>query len=54
LKDLNNNKFDPKKKERLDLSNISPFNDTINELELFKETLPFKAFKPNQTSEIGY
>jgi hypothetical protein len=24
LKDLNNNKFDPKKKERLDLSNILP------------------------------
>jgi hypothetical protein len=51
LKDLNNNnKFDPKK-ERLDLSNILSFpNDTVYELELFKETLLFKAFKPNQTS----
>jgi hypothetical protein len=25
-------------------------NDTVYELELFKETLLFKAFKPNQTS----
>jgi hypothetical protein len=39
-----------KKKERLGLSNITIPNDTVYELELFKETLPFKAFKPNQAS----
>jgi uncharacterized protein (DUF2141 family) len=52
LKDLNNNnKFDPKKEK---IGFIKHFitipNDTVYELELFKETLPFKAFKPNQTS----
>jgi uncharacterized protein (DUF2141 family) len=52
LKDLNNNnKFDPKKEK---IGFIKHFitipNDTAYELELFKETLPFKAFKPNQAS----
>jgi uncharacterized protein (DUF2141 family) len=52
LKDLNNNnKFDPKKEK---IGFIKHFitipNDTVYELELFKETLPFKAFKPNQAS----
>jgi uncharacterized protein (DUF2141 family) len=52
LKDYNsNNKFDPKKdkigfyKEFI----IVP-NDTVYELELFKEQLPFKAYKPTQAS----
>lgn len=47
----NNNKFNPK-------SDLIGFNkqivtipnDTVFELELFKEVLPFKAFKPSQAS----
>lgn len=47
----NNNKFDPKtdkigfKKDFVTLP-----NDTIYELNLFKENIPFKAVKPNQVS----
>ena len=56
LKDNNNNnKFNPK-------SDLIGFNkqivtipnDTVFELELFKETLPFKAFKPSQASGNRY
>jgi len=52
MKDYNtNNKFDPKKdKIGFYKQFISVPNDTIYELELFKENLPFKAFKPTQTS----
>ncbi|RKS99261.1 Ig-like domain-containing protein [Flavobacterium sp. 123] len=52
MKDYNNNnKYNPKKDKigfRKEFITIP--NDTIYELELFKETLPFKAFKPNQVS----
>ncbi len=60
LKDANkNNKFDPKQDK---IGFIKDFitlpNDTLYELELFKEKLPFKALKPNQVSGnravIGY
>jgi hypothetical protein len=60
LKDYNNNNmFDPKKEK---LGFIKHFitipNDTVFELELFKEILPFKAYKPVQASGnrviIGY
>ncbi|MEL1241222.1 Ig-like domain-containing protein [Flavobacterium flavipallidum] len=52
LKDLNNNnKFDPKTEK---IGFIKDFitipNDTLFEVELFKEKLPFKAFKPSQES----
>ena len=52
MKDYNtNNKFDPKKdKIGFYKQFISVPNDTLYELELFKENLPFKAFKPTQTS----
>jgi uncharacterized protein (DUF2141 family) len=52
MKDYNsNNKFDPKKdKIGFYKQFISVPNDTVYELELFKENLPFKAFKPTQTS----
>lgn len=52
MKDYNNNnKYNPKK-EKIGFHRefITIPNDTIYELELFKETLPFKAFKPNQVS----
>ena len=50
LKDLNNNnKFDPKTEK---IGFIKDFitipNDTLYEIELFKEINPFKAFKPTQ------
>lgn len=52
MKDYNNNnKYNPKKDKigfRKEFITIP--NDTVYELELFKETLPFKAFKPNQVS----
>ena len=60
LKDENkNNKFDPKKDK---IGFIKDFitipNDTLYQMELFKERLPFKAFKPTQTSGnravVGY
>lgn len=52
MKDYNsNNKFDPKKdKIGFYKQFISVPNDTVYELELFKEHLPFKAFKPAQAS----
>jgi uncharacterized protein (DUF2141 family) len=52
MKDYNsNNKFDPKKdKIGFYKQFISIPNDTVYELELFKENLPFKAFKPSQAS----
>ena len=60
LKDLNgNNKFDPQKDKVGFLKNhISVPTDTLYELELFQENLPFKAFKPTQASAnkllLGY
>lgn len=52
LKDYNaNNKFDPTKdKIGFYKQFITIPNDTVYELELFKENLPFKAFKPSQVS----
>ena len=52
MKDYNsNNKFDPKKdKIGFYKQFISVPNDTVYELELFKEHLPFKAIKPTQAS----
>jgi uncharacterized protein (DUF2141 family) len=52
LKDNNgNNKFDPKT-DRVGFNKgiVKIPNDTVFELELFKETLPFKTFKPAQAS----
>ncbi|CAN1551348.1 SbsA, Ig-like domain containing protein [Flavobacteriaceae bacterium] len=52
LKDNNkNNKFDPKS-DRIGFNKqiVSIPNDTVFELELFKEELPFKALKPSQAS----
>lgn len=52
LKDNNsNNKFDPKK-DKIGFYKkwITVPNDTLYELELFKENVPFNAFKPIQTS----
>lgn len=47
----NNNKFNPKEdKIGFNKQLITIPNDTVYELELFKETLPFKAFKPSQAS----
>ncbi len=60
LKDRNNNnKFNPKE-DKIGFSKqfITIPNDTVYELELFKETLPFKAYKPTQASGnrliVGY
>nr|WP_315165289.1 Ig-like domain-containing protein [uncultured Flavobacterium sp.] len=52
MKDYNNNnKYNPKKdKIGFHKEFITIPNDTVYELELFKETSPFKAFKPNQVS----
>jgi uncharacterized protein (DUF2141 family) len=52
LKDYNNNnKFDPKKdKIGFIKEYVSIPNDTLYELEIFKEKLPFKAFKPMQAA----
>ena len=60
MKDQNsNNKYNPKTdKIGFHKQYITIPNDTIYELELFKETLPFMAFKPTQSSGnkifIGY
>jgi uncharacterized protein (DUF2141 family) len=60
LKDRNNNnKFNPKEdKIGFNKQFITIPNDTVYELELFKETLPFKAYKPSQASGnrliVGY
>ena len=60
LKDLNkNNKYDPKNEK---IGFIKDFvtipNDTLYQLELFKERIPFKPFKPTQASGnraiVGY
>ena len=60
LNDVNkNNKFDPKKDK---IGFIKDFitipNDTLYQLELFKERLPFKVYKPSQASgnraTLGY
>lgn len=52
MKDYNsNNKYDPKKdKIGFYKEFVTVPNDTVYELELFKETLPFKSFKPTQAS----
>ncbi|WP_413999572.1 Ig-like domain-containing protein [Flavobacterium sp. W1B] len=52
LKDKNNNnKLNPKEdKIGFHKQFITIPNDTVYELELFKEVLPFKAFKPTQAS----
>ena len=52
MKDYNsNNKYNPKT-DKIGFSKdfITIPNDTVYELELFKETLPFKTFKPSQAS----
>ena len=52
MKDVNNNnKYNPKT-DKIGFSTefITIPNDTLFELELFKEKLPFKAFKPSQAS----
>ncbi|MFV8392324.1 Ig-like domain-containing protein [Flavobacterium sp. LB2P6] len=52
MKDYNsNNKYNPKT-DKIGFSKefITIPNDTLYELELFKESLPFKAFKPSQAS----
>ncbi|MFV8359083.1 Ig-like domain-containing protein [Flavobacterium sp. LS1P3] len=52
MKDYNsNNKYNPKT-DKIGFSKafITIPNDTLYELELFKETLPFKTFKPSQAS----
>lgn len=53
MKDYNNNnKFNPKKdKIGFNKQFISIPNDTLYELKLFKEVLPFMAYKPFQTSK---
>jgi uncharacterized protein (DUF2141 family) len=60
MKDYNsNNKYNPKT-DKIGFSKdfITIPNDTLYELELFKETLPFKTFKPTQASGnrllVGY
>ena len=52
MKDVNNNnKFNPKEdKIGFQKQFITIPNDTVFELELFKEVLPFKAIKPVQSS----
>ena len=52
MKDYNsNNKYNPKTdKIGFNKGFITIPNDTLYELELFRETLPFKTFKPSQAS----
>ncbi|MEO5776782.1 MAG: Ig-like domain-containing protein [Flavobacterium sp.] len=51
LKDNGNNKYNPKSdKIGFQKQYITVPNDTIFEVELFKEKLPFKAVKPTQAS----
>ena len=59
LKDNGNNKYNPKSdKIGFQKQYITIPNDTIFEVELFKEILPFKAIKPTQASGnrilVGY
>ncbi|MFV8465994.1 Ig-like domain-containing protein [Flavobacterium sp. LB1P62] len=52
MKDYNNNnKFNPKK-DKIGFSKqfITVPNDTLYELSLFRQVLPFKAYKPSQAS----
>ncbi|MGC4040761.1 MAG: Ig-like domain-containing protein [Flavobacterium sp.] len=51
MKDNGNNKFDPKTdKIGFQKDYITIPNDTIFEVELFREKIPFKAIKPEQVS----
>ncbi|WP_418264257.1 Ig-like domain-containing protein [Flavobacterium faecale] len=52
IKDKNkNNKFNPKEDKIGFIKQVVSIpNDTLYELELFKEVLPFKTFKPSQVS----
>ena len=51
LKDNGNNKYNPKSdKIGFQKQYITVPNDTVFEVELFKEKLPFKAIKPTQVS----
>lgn len=55
LKDNGNNKFNPKTdKIGFQKEYITIPNDTIFEVELFKEDLPLKAFKPTQVTKNRY
>ncbi|WP_333599597.1 Ig-like domain-containing protein [Flavobacterium sp.] len=59
LKDNGNNKYNPKSdKIGFQKQYITIPNDTVFEVELFKEILPFKAIKPSQASKsrllMGY
>ncbi|MBP6557259.1 MAG: Ig-like domain-containing protein [Flavobacterium sp.] len=59
LKDNGNNKYNPKSdKIGFQKQYITIPNDTIFEIEMFKETLPFKALKPSQAAKsrllMGY
>ncbi len=59
LKDNGNNKYNPKSdKIGFQKEYITIPNDTVFEVELFKERLPFEAIKPTQTSNnrllMGY
>ncbi|MFN3967525.1 Ig-like domain-containing protein [Flavobacterium sp.] len=59
MKDNGNNKYNPKSdKIGFQKQYISIPNDTIFEIELFKEILPFKALKPSQAAKsrllMGY
>jgi hypothetical protein len=60
MKDYNgNNKFDPKKdKIGFHRNFVTLPNDTLYELELFHEEIPFRAFKPSQVANsrllMGY
>ena len=52
MKDYNSNNKYNQKTDKIGFSKefITIPNDTLYELELFKETLPFKTFKPSQAS----
>ncbi|WP_396194380.1 Ig-like domain-containing protein [Flavobacterium sp.] len=59
VKDNGNNKYDPKSdKIGFQKQHITIPNDTLFEVELFKEVLPFKAIKPTQATNnkwfMGY
>lgn len=59
LKDNGNNKYNPKSdKIGFQKQYITIPNDTIFEIEMFKEVLPFKALKPSQAAKgrllMGY
>jgi len=55
LKDNGNNKYNPKSdKIGFQKEYITIPNDTVFEVEMFKEELPFKAFKPSQITKNRY